>query len=104
MVGDAGGPGRSAAELRAAYDTGARLWAEGPEPVYASLARALLARVLPLGVAGGRGLDLGAGAGGGDARDSSRVSADCSAVWPVLAASSTSQAGSVGQSQINRLM
>ena len=63
MVGDAGGPGRSAAELRAAYDAGARLWAEGPEPVYASLARALLARVLPLGVAGGRVLDLGAGTG-----------------------------------------
>ena len=43
MVGDAGGPGRTAPGLRAAYDTGARLWAEGPEPVYASLARALLA-------------------------------------------------------------
>jgi hypothetical protein len=27
VVGDAGGPGRSATGLRAAYDTGARLWA-----------------------------------------------------------------------------
>jgi len=63
VVGDAGDPGRSAPGLRAAYDSGARLWAEGPEPVYASLARALLARVLPLGVAGGRVLDLGAGTG-----------------------------------------
>ena len=82
MVGDTGGPGRSAAEvnaaeLRAAYDTAARLWAEGPEPVYASLARALLTRALPArtlpartlparmgtGLAGGRVLDLGAGTG-----------------------------------------
>ena len=31
------------AGLRAAYDVAARLWAEGPEPVYASLARALVA-------------------------------------------------------------
>jgi SAM-dependent methyltransferase len=77
VVGDAGGPGRSAPGLRAAYDAGARLWAEGPEPVYASLARALLALALPTGtlptgtlptgmgggVAGGRVLDLGAGTG-----------------------------------------
>jgi SAM-dependent methyltransferase len=62
VVGDAGGPGRTAPGLRAAYDTGARLWAEGPEPVYASLARALLAQV-GAGVAGGRVLDLGAGTG-----------------------------------------
>jgi SAM-dependent methyltransferase len=62
VVGDAGDPGRSAPGLRAAYDSGARLWAEGPEPVYASLARALLARV-DAGVAGGRVLDLGAGTG-----------------------------------------
>ena len=47
MVGGAGGPGGPLAGLRAAYDTGARLWAEGPEPVYASLARALLAEVRP---------------------------------------------------------
>ena len=63
MVGDAGGPGRSAPGLRTAYDSGARLWAEGPSPVYDGLARALLAQVLPLGVAGGRVLDLGAGTG-----------------------------------------
>ena len=63
MVGDAGDPGRSAPGLRAAYDSGARLWAEGPSPVYDGLAHALLAQVLPLGVAGGRVLDLGAGTG-----------------------------------------
>ena len=62
MVGDAGGPGRSAAGLRAAYDVGARLWAEGPEPVYASLARAL-AGVVDSELAGSRVLDLGAGTG-----------------------------------------
>jgi SAM-dependent methyltransferase len=71
VVGDAGGPGRSAPGLKAAYDApglkaaydaGARLWAEGPEPVYASLARALLARV-DAGLAGDRVLDLGAGTG-----------------------------------------
>jgi SAM-dependent methyltransferase len=50
------------AEVRAAYEASARLWAEGPEPVYAELARALLA------CAGGppacgRVLDLGAGTG-----------------------------------------
>ena len=45
MVGGAGSPGRSVPELRAAYDTAARLWAEAPEPAYASLARALLAQV-----------------------------------------------------------
>jgi SAM-dependent methyltransferase len=62
VVGDAGGPGRSAPGLRAAYDSGARLWAEGPEPVYASLARALLA-LADTPLAGGRVLDLGAGTG-----------------------------------------
>jgi SAM-dependent methyltransferase len=62
VVGDAGGPGRSAPGLRAAYDTGARLWAAGPEPVYASLARSLLAS-LDGGAADGRVLDLGAGTG-----------------------------------------
>ena len=48
------------AEVRAAYAASARLWAEGPEPVYAELARALLAGAggPP---AGGRVLDLGAG-------------------------------------------
>jgi SAM-dependent methyltransferase len=82
VVGDAGGPGRSAPGVRAAYDNAARLWAKGPEPVYASLAHALLAQALsacaPLdrapqaqalsaranaGLAGGRVLDLGAGTG-----------------------------------------
>jgi SAM-dependent methyltransferase len=62
VVGDAGGPGCSPSELRAAYDTGARRWAEGPEPVYASLAGALVARVEG-GLAGRRVLDLGAGTG-----------------------------------------
>jgi hypothetical protein len=50
MVGDAGHPGGPAAELnvglQVAYDTSADMWAEGPEPVYGSLARALLTRVL----------------------------------------------------------
>jgi SAM-dependent methyltransferase len=50
------------AELRAAYDTGAGRWAEGPEPVYASLAHELLTRI-DTGLAGGRVLDLGAGTG-----------------------------------------
>ena len=76
MVGGAGGPGGpppvNTADLRAAYDTGAQRWAQGPEPVYASLARALLAhaRLVPAllvpagtGLAGGRVLDLGAGTG-----------------------------------------
>jgi SAM-dependent methyltransferase len=50
------------AEVRAAYAASARLWAEGPEPVYAELARALLAEAGgPL--ADGRVLDLGAGTG-----------------------------------------
>ena len=66
MVGDAGGPGRPATGLRAAYETGARRWAEGPEPVYASLARALARALLvpdDAGLAGRRVLDLGAGTG-----------------------------------------
>jgi SAM-dependent methyltransferase len=62
VVGDAGGPGRSAPGVRAAYDTAAQLWAEGPEPVYASLAHALVTRA-DAGLAGGRVLDLGAGTG-----------------------------------------
>ena len=61
MVGDAGRAGRSVPGLRAAYDTGAGLWAEGPEPVYACLARALVA--LAGARPGGRVLDLGAGTG-----------------------------------------
>jgi SAM-dependent methyltransferase len=66
VVGDTGDPGGPAAELsgdlRLAYDAAAKLWAQGPEPVYGSLARALLASAGP-GLAGGRVLDLGAGTG-----------------------------------------
>ena len=50
------------AEVRAAYDAAARLWAAGAEPVYAELARALLA-CAGGPQAGGRVLDLGAGTG-----------------------------------------
>jgi SAM-dependent methyltransferase len=81
VVGDTGGPGgppaevnaaevnaaELSAELRVAYDAAAGRWAAGPEPVYASLARVLLARarLVPAGarLAGGRVLDLGAGTG-----------------------------------------
>jgi SAM-dependent methyltransferase len=72
MVGGASGQGGPAAGLstrvRAAYDAAAAAWAEGPEPIYAALARALLA-CAPLsgsadgGVAGKRVLDAGAGTG-----------------------------------------
>ena len=65
------------AEVRAAYEASARLWAEGPEPVYAELARALLAHAGGSSAAessagrshaggswaGRRVLDLGAGTG-----------------------------------------
>jgi SAM-dependent methyltransferase len=81
MVGDAGGQGRSPAGLnageRAAYEEAAPLWAAGPERLYASLARALLACAVDVLTAGGpagrrlagqrlgglRVLDLGAGTG-----------------------------------------
>ena len=49
-------------EVRAAYEASAQLWAQGPEPVYAALARALLA-CAGGSPAGGRVLDLGAGTG-----------------------------------------
>ena len=71
MVGAAGGrggpaAGLSAAEMsagvRSAYDASAQLWADGAEPVYAALARALLAAADP-SPAGARVLDLGAGTG-----------------------------------------
>jgi SAM-dependent methyltransferase len=81
MVGDEGDPGGTAARLttaarrpagpvpagrsadvRAAYDAAADLWAAGPEQVYAALAQALLASAeVPL--AGRRVLDVGAGTG-----------------------------------------
>jgi SAM-dependent methyltransferase len=70
VVADAGSPGRSVSGLKNAYDVGARQWASGPGPVYASLARALLASLdgpviggVAGGVVGGRVLDLGAGTG-----------------------------------------
>jgi SAM-dependent methyltransferase len=62
VVGDARSPVRSVSGLRTAYDASVRLWAEGPEPVYASLARALVGLVDDA-LAGGRVLDLGAGTG-----------------------------------------
>ena len=65
MVGVESGGGGAAAGLtatavRAGYDTAAPMWAEGPERLYAVLARALVASVP---VAGRRVLDLGAGTG-----------------------------------------
>jgi len=66
VVGDAGGQSGSAADLsaqvRTAYEVAARLWAEGPERLYAALARALLAWAGGP-VTGRRVLDLGAGTG-----------------------------------------
>jgi SAM-dependent methyltransferase len=66
VVGDEGGTGGSAAwltaGLRDAYDTAADGWADGPEQLYAVLARALLSSAaVPL--AGRQVLDLGAGTG-----------------------------------------
>ena len=71
MVGNAGGQGGAAAELtagvRPAYQAAAAAWAEGPERVYARLARALLAcaggGAAGGGLAGCRVLDAGAGTG-----------------------------------------
>jgi SAM-dependent methyltransferase len=48
--------------VRAAYEAAPQSWAAGPEPVYAALARALVAHVAPL-LPGARVLDLGAGTG-----------------------------------------
>jgi hypothetical protein len=71
VVGEAGGRGGSAAGLsaaemsagvRSADDASAQLWADGAEPVYAALARALLTAADPP-PAGARVLDLGAGTG-----------------------------------------
>ena len=66
MVGDEGSAGGRAARLTAglrdAYDTAADGWADGPEQLYAVLARALLSSAaVPL--AGRQVLDLGAGTG-----------------------------------------
>ena len=66
MVGDARRAGGRATELiaglRAGYDAAASAWADGPGPVYARLAGALVAAA-PVPLAGRRVLDLGAGAG-----------------------------------------
>ena len=66
MVGDQGGSCGSAdpltADVRAAYESAAAGWADGPELVYALLAGALVASAnVPL--TGSRVLDLGAGTG-----------------------------------------
>jgi ubiquinone/menaquinone biosynthesis C-methylase UbiE len=71
VVGGAGGQGGTVADMNApgvreAYEAAARLWAEGPGPVYASLADALLAAAggaSGRAVTGRRVLDLGAGTG-----------------------------------------
>ena len=76
MVGDELGTGGGATELntaelntakltagvRAGYDAAAQDWADGPGPMYAPLARALVAAA-PVPLAGRLVLDLGAGAG-----------------------------------------
>src|ERR1700722_3522720 len=66
MVGGQGdcGPGadRLTPAVRAAYDLAAAGWDDGPGPLYADLARALLARP-GVPVAGRRVLDVGAGTG-----------------------------------------
>ena len=55
-------PARVTAGLRAAYEAAAGGWADGPERVYAPLARALVLAA-PVPVAGRQVLDLGAGTG-----------------------------------------
>jgi SAM-dependent methyltransferase len=66
MVGDevspGGGPAELTAGLRAGYDVAAEGWAEGPGPMYAELARVLVAAA-PVPLAGRVVLDLGAGVG-----------------------------------------
>jgi SAM-dependent methyltransferase len=66
-IGTGGGPpelrhSQLAAELRADYDAAAGDWAGGPGPMYAPLARSLVA-VAPVPLAGRLVLDLGAGTG-----------------------------------------
>ena len=65
-MGGEGGAGHPpagvTAGLRAAYEAAAGGWADGPERVYAPLARALVLAA-PVPVAGRRVLDLGAGTG-----------------------------------------
>jgi SAM-dependent methyltransferase len=66
MVGDevrgGSGPAELTAALRADYDAAAGDWAEGPGPMYAPLARALV-RAAPVSPDGRLVLDLGAGGG-----------------------------------------
>jgi SAM-dependent methyltransferase len=66
MVADARRGGGRAAELtaglRSGYDAAAQGWADGPGPMYALLARALVAAA-PMPLAGCLVLDLGAGTG-----------------------------------------
>lgn len=66
MVGDASRTGGGAAELtaalRAGYDAAADAWADGPGPLYARLARVLVAAA-PVRLPGARVLDLGSGRG-----------------------------------------
>jgi len=66
MVGDArhpcGSPAELTAGLRGGYDAAAGGWADGPGPMYAPLARALVAAA-PVPLAGALVLDLGAGTG-----------------------------------------
>ena len=66
MVGDQGGSCGSAdpltADVRAAYESAAAGWADGPELVYALLARTLVASAT-VTLAARRVLDLGAGTG-----------------------------------------
>jgi ubiquinone/menaquinone biosynthesis C-methylase UbiE len=51
-----------AGDVRAAYDSSARAWAEGPGPYYQRLADAMIAAI-PSGIAGASVLDVGAGTG-----------------------------------------
>ena len=66
MVGDeistGGGPAELTAGVRAGYEAAAEDWADGPGPMYAQLARVLVAAV-PVPLDGCLVLDLGAGAG-----------------------------------------
>lgn len=66
MVGDQGGAGTTAADLtgqvRGAYESAHRDWAAGPQPLYATLARSLLAQAAPW-VTGQDVLDAGSGTG-----------------------------------------
>ena len=68
--------------VRGAYEAAARRWAEGPERLYASLARALVACAAEGRLAGLRVLDLGAGTG------VAGRAALAAGAWPVVSADS----------------